>query len=231
MPGVPAVEEARVHQTVRCKIAAWTERQEFSFGHRLEETAGEIVLRIGSVPAEALDFTRLDSTGRKRALADFRAQRQVALVFYPAQFETDSCLRELRSLQKIVSELTKLDTVIPAVSDRTVEFNKHLCAKERLNFQVLSDPDHVVTKKYPVWNENDDRAERVTSLVDKEGILPRIERNVGALRLLEHDARSARGFRNATVRAFPPDRRRPMVAGRLARPQRRAFIFAGGLRP
>jgi hypothetical protein len=40
-----------------------------------------------------------------------------------------------------------------------------------------------------------------------------------ALRLLEHDARSARGFRHAAGRALPPDRgRRRMVAGRPARP-------------
>jgi DNA-binding Lrp family transcriptional regulator len=74
--------------------------------------------------------------------------------------------------------MEKLDTVIIAVSFQDVEFNKDLCAKEGLSFHVLSDPDRDVIKKYGVWNEKDDCAQRVTFLIDKDGFIRRIERKV-----------------------------------------------------
>lgn len=71
-----------------------------------------------------------------------------------------------------------MNTVILAVSFRPVAFNKDLCAKESLSFHVLSDSDRAVIKKYFVWNEKDDCAQRVTFLIDKGGVIRRIERKV-----------------------------------------------------
>ncbi|MBI1927502.1 redoxin domain-containing protein [Candidatus Poribacteria bacterium] len=87
-------------------------------------------------------------------------------------------MKELCSLQDAAKALEKLETVILAVSFRPVEFNKELCAKEGLNYYVLSDPDRAAIKKYFVWEEKDDCAQRVTFLIDQEGIIRRIERNV-----------------------------------------------------
>ena len=81
-------------------------------------------------------------------------------------------------MQEAAKALETLDTAILGVSFRSGEFNKDLCAKEGFNFRLLSDPDRAVIKKYFVWNEKDDCAQRVTFLIDKEGFIRRIERKV-----------------------------------------------------
>lgn len=68
--------------------------------------------------------------------------------------------------------------MILGVSFRAPEFNRELCEKETIAFQLLSDLDRAVIKKYGVWNEKDDCAQRVTFLIDKSGIVRRIERKV-----------------------------------------------------
>ncbi len=81
-------------------------------------------------------------------------------------------------MQDATEEFKKSDTVILAISFRSVEFNRKLCTKEGLSFHVLSDPVRAVIRKYGVWNEKDDCAQRVTFLIDKAGWIRRIERNV-----------------------------------------------------
>jgi alkyl hydroperoxide reductase subunit AhpC len=85
---------------------------------------------------------------------------------------------ELRSLRDAAQALEKLDAVILAVSFRPSDFNKSLCEKESLSFQLLSDPDRAVIKRYGVFNEQDNCAQRVTFLVDKEGVLRYADRKV-----------------------------------------------------
>jgi len=68
--------------------------------------------------------------------------------------------------------------VILGVSFRPPEFNRDLCEKETIAFHLLSDVDRAVMKRYGVWNEKDDCAQRVTFLIDKEGVIRRVERKV-----------------------------------------------------
>jgi peroxiredoxin len=132
-------------------------------------------LKLG-MPAP--DFTLPDSTEEKLGLAGFRGQKHIALVFFPALFEEGDSVTGLRSLEKAVPELAVLDTVLLAVSVRPVEVNRVLRAREGLSFHLLSDPDRTVVKKYLVWNQKEGSTERVAFLIDKDGILRRIERNL-----------------------------------------------------
>ena len=81
-------------------------------------------------------------------------------------------------MQVAAKEFKELDTVVLAISFRSVEFNAKLCTKEGLSFHVLSDLDRAVIRKYGVWNEKEDCAQRVTFLIDKDGWIRRIERKV-----------------------------------------------------
>jgi peroxiredoxin len=132
-------------------------------------------LKLG-MPAP--DFTLPDSTEEKLGLAGFRGQKHIALVFLPALFEEGDSVTELRSLEKAVPELAVVDTVLLAVSVRPVEFNRVLRAREGLSFHLLSDPDRAVLKRYSVWNQNKGSAERANFLIDMDGIIRRIERNL-----------------------------------------------------
>lgn len=68
--------------------------------------------------------------------------------------------------------------MILAISFRPPEFNKDLCEKESIAFQLLSDEDRAVIKRYGVFNAQDNCAQRVSFLVDKEGIVRAIDREV-----------------------------------------------------
>jgi hypothetical protein len=68
--------------------------------------------------------------------------------------------------------------VILGISFRPPSFNKDLCEKESIAFQLLSDEDRTVIKRYGVFNAQDNCAQRVSFLVDKEGVIRAIDRDV-----------------------------------------------------
>jgi alkyl hydroperoxide reductase subunit AhpC len=81
-------------------------------------------------------------------------------------------------LRSAADELEKLDTIILGISFRPPSFNKDLCEKESIAFQLLSDEDRAVIKRYGVFNAQDNCAQRVSFLVDKEGVIRAIDREV-----------------------------------------------------
>ena len=74
--------------------------------------------------------------------------------------------------------MAKREVVVLAISFRPPEFNRDLCAKESLNFFVLSDTDRSVIKRYGVYDAQNDCARRITFLIDKNGFIRRIVRQV-----------------------------------------------------
>lgn len=84
----------------------------------------------------------------------------------------------MRSLRSAADELEKLDTVILGISFRPPGFNKELCEKESIAFHLLSDEDRAVIKRYGVFNARGNCAQRVSFLVDKEGVIRAIDLEV-----------------------------------------------------
>ena len=68
--------------------------------------------------------------------------------------------------------------MILGISFRPPSFNKDLCEKESIAFQLLSDEDRAVIKRYGVFNAQDNCARRVSFFVDKEGVIRAIDRDV-----------------------------------------------------
>lgn len=100
-------------------------------------------------PAEgtaAPDFVLNSQEGTPIHLSDFRG-KWVVLYFYPKDF-TSGCTLEAHNFQADIDQYTKKNAVIVGVSVDTVDSHKGFCAKEGLNFKLLSDPDHTVSAKY-----------------------------------------------------------------------------------
>jgi thioredoxin-dependent peroxiredoxin len=100
-------------------------------------------------PAEgttAPDFVLNSQEGTPVHLSDFRG-KWVVLYFYPKDF-TSGCTLEAHNFQADIDQYTKKNAVIVGVSVDTVDSHKGFCAKEGLNFKLLSDVDHVVSAKY-----------------------------------------------------------------------------------
>jgi peroxiredoxin Q/BCP len=71
----------------------------------------------------------------------------VVLYFYPKDFTT-GCTIEAHNFQRDQAEYAKRNAVILGVSLDSAESHKNFCAKEGLNFKLLADTQHQVSKQY-----------------------------------------------------------------------------------
>src|SRR5450631_3422112 len=71
----------------------------------------------------------------------------VVLYFYPKDF-TSGCTVEAHNFQRDLAKYEKLNAAILGVSLDSVTSHKDFCAKEGLNFKLLSDADHAMTRAY-----------------------------------------------------------------------------------
>ena len=98
------------------------------------------------VGSAAPDFLLTSNEGKQTGLGDFHG-KWVVLYFYPKDF-TGGCTLEAHNFQRDLDQYTKLNAVIVGVSVDTAESHKSFCAKEKLNFKLLSDADAKVSERY-----------------------------------------------------------------------------------
>ncbi len=99
----------------------------------------------------------------------------VVLYFYPKDF-TSGCTVEAHNVPPDLEKYTKVNAVILGVSLDSVDSHKGFCAKEGLNFKLLSDADHAVAKTYGSLAKMGDRefAARNTFLIDPHGVIRKV---------------------------------------------------------
>ncbi|PWT89111.1 MAG: peroxiredoxin [Acidobacteria bacterium] len=124
---------------------------------------------IPAVGSEAPDFTLKTNEGKTANLKDYRG-KWVVLYFYPKDF-TSGCTVEAHNFQRDLSKYDQLQAVILGVSVDTPDSHKQFCAKEGLNFTLLSDPNGAVSTQYgSVQDYNGMKyAARNTFLINPEG--------------------------------------------------------------
>ena len=71
----------------------------------------------------------------------------MVLYFYPKDF-TSGCTLEAHNFQKDLAKYSALNAMILGVSVDTAESHQSFCAKEGLNFKLLSDADAKVSAAY-----------------------------------------------------------------------------------
>jgi len=97
----------------------------------------------GSVAPE---FSLSAEDGNQVSLKDYRG-KWVVLYFYPKDFTT-GCTIEAHNFQRDQAEYARRNAVILGVSVDSAESHKNFCAKEGLNFKLLADTQHQVSKEY-----------------------------------------------------------------------------------
>ena len=97
----------------------------------------------GSVAPE---FALVSENGSKVSLKDYRG-KWVVLYFYPKDF-TSGCTVEAHNFQRDQAEFAKRNAVVLGVSGDSQESHKNFCAKEGLNFKLLADTTHEVSRQY-----------------------------------------------------------------------------------
>ena len=99
-----------------------------------------------AVGSAAPDFTLNSQEGKPVSLRDFKG-KWVVLYFYPKDF-TSGCTVEAHNFQRDLAQYQEKNAIIVGVSVDTADSHKQFCAKEGLNFKLLSDADHKVSEQY-----------------------------------------------------------------------------------
>jgi peroxiredoxin Q/BCP len=136
-------------------------------------------LTIGdAAPALALP----DDTDTIRDLAAERGRR-VVVFFYPKDF-TSGCTTEVCEFRDSYAAFGDVDAAVWGVSVLDPASKAAFKAKHDLPFPLLADEDHAAAERYGVWVEKNrdgkvsKGVERSTFLVDSEGRIARVWRNV-----------------------------------------------------
>jgi peroxiredoxin Q/BCP len=97
----------------------------------------------------------------------------VVLYFYPKDF-TSGCTVEAHNFQRDLAKYEKANAVILGVSFDTVDSHKGFCAKEGLNFKLLSDTTGAVSKAYDSVMGDKMLSARNTFLIDPSGVIRKV---------------------------------------------------------
>lgn len=114
-----------------------------------KETAAVIKTPSLKIGDAAPEFTLEDQNGKKISLKDFRGQN-VVVYFYPKAM-TPGCTVQACCLRDSQSKLNDANIVVLGISADPVKKLKQFETKDKLNFPLLSDPEHKVTLAYGSW--------------------------------------------------------------------------------
>jgi peroxiredoxin Q/BCP len=103
-------------------------------------------LKIGDMAPE---FTLEDQNGKMVSLKDFRG-KNVVVYFYPKAM-TPGCTVQACSLRDSQSKLNDANIVVLGISADPVKKLKQFESKDKLNFTLLSDPEHKLIESYGSW--------------------------------------------------------------------------------
>jgi thioredoxin-dependent peroxiredoxin len=133
---------------------------------------------IPAVGSAAPDFTLPSQDGTQVSLHDYRG-KWIVLYFYPKD-QTPGCTREAHNFQADQAKFLQRNAVILGVSVDSIDSHKKFCAKEGLNFKLLSDTDGSVSRLYgSLTNLGVTKfASRHTFLIDPDGRISRAYNSV-----------------------------------------------------
>lgn len=95
-------------------------------------------------------FTMLNQDEEKVSLKDFKGEKNVVLYFYPKAM-TPGCTTQACGIRDYKKKFANADTVVLGVSPDEPKRLVRFIEKQKLNFDLLSDPDHKIMDKYGVW--------------------------------------------------------------------------------
>ncbi|PIP89370.1 MAG: thioredoxin-dependent thiol peroxidase [Bdellovibrionales bacterium CG12_big_fil_rev_8_21_14_0_65_38_15] len=124
-------------------------------------------------------FSLVNQDAQKVSLKDYKGKKNVILYFYPKAM-TPGCTTQACGLRDSKKKLVTADSVVLGVSPDAPDKLTKFIAKEKLNFDLLSDPDHKIADKYGAWGPKKfmgkeyDGILRSTFIIGKDGKLKHI---------------------------------------------------------
>jgi len=131
-----------------------------------------------TIGQEAPTFSFKTPEGDTKSLADFRG-KTVVVYFYPKD-ETPGCIKEACSFRDHLTEFEKRDAVVLGVSADDASSHEAFRKHYNLPFTLVPDSQGTIARSYGVFDERRGLAMRRTFVVDPEGRLEKIFRDVDA---------------------------------------------------
>ena len=131
--------------------------------------------------AKAPAFEAVDQHGKTLRLADYFGKANVVLYFYPKD-DTPGCTAQACSLRDGFGAIQAVGAVILGVSADDLESHKAFSTKFSLPFSLLADPKRTIIEAYGVKMPVVGFAKRVTFIIDKNGVIQRILKDVDTKR-------------------------------------------------
>lgn len=113
-------------------------------------------------------------------LSDFKGKQNVVLAFFPAAF-SPGCTSEMQKYRDSTGQFTAANTQIFGVSVDSTWANKAFREQIGAEFPILSDWKKEIARKYGVLNEGTGFAYRTTFVIDKQGLVQKIDQGRDAL--------------------------------------------------
>ena len=131
---------------------------------------------------KAPDFTLPSTNGENQKLKDLLG-KYVVIYFYPKD-DTPGCTIETNDFNKLLPKFNKLNCEIFGISKDTIKSHDKFREKFKIKFDLLSDEEIKVLKKYKVWGKKKFMGRefmgiiRSTILIDKKGKIIKVWDNV-----------------------------------------------------
>lgn len=106
-------------------------------------------MSMPKVGSKAPLFKLLNQDGKEVDLIKFQ-DKNIVLYFYP-KASTPGCTTQACGIRDIKKELAKANTIVFGISPDLPPKLLKFIEKEKLNFELLSDPEHLIAEKYGVW--------------------------------------------------------------------------------
>ncbi|MGO9481536.1 MAG: peroxiredoxin [Candidatus Kryptoniota bacterium] len=133
-----------------------------------------MTLKVGD---RAPDFELPATGGRVFRLGSSLSDGKLVLYFYPKDF-TAGCTAEACGFRDEFSELRKSEVKVFGISTDTLISHERFKKEHQLPFDLLSDPNGEVARLYGVYNRLFRIANRVTFIVDSDGTISSITKNM-----------------------------------------------------
>lgn len=126
------------------------------------------MLKVGD---KAPEFSA-ESTHGEITLSKYRGKNLV--IYFYVKDMTPGCTTQSIGIKESIDAIQALNAEVIGVSSDSLEMHKRFLERYNLNFPLVADTDNRISKAYGVYNEERNRARRVTFIVDKEGIVRHI---------------------------------------------------------
>jgi peroxiredoxin Q/BCP len=128
---------------------------------------------------KAPDLKLPNDKGEEVSLSQFYGKKDVILYFYPKD-NTPGCTTEACSFRDHSPKFKAKNAIVLGISPDTVKSHQGFIQKQKLNFNLLSDPDNKVAETYGAWGEKSMYGKkymgilRTTFIIGKDGKIKKV---------------------------------------------------------